>query len=284
MIHTMKLFSSNFEDLIQGTKKREYRLNDEKRRKIRVGDTICFLSLPEKKQICYADVEKIEVFSNWEDCYGKYFEEDFKDTYESVEDVVSDTYHGYYSEEDTKKYGCLCITLKSIRNTYDERISFRLMKDTDYEMVYHWCNKPHVFEWFEQRKLSYEEIVSKYDSKINHSNQVVCIMEYDDQPIGLIQYYPYEEKYLDYHNPYEYDLFIGEEEYLSKGIGNSILQNMNDFLFYTMKADCIILRPMKRNERACRCYEKNGFCKKLEYEDTDTIGNKEVFVFYEKEL
>lgn len=283
MIHDLKLFDDNYQDLVSGKKKREYRLYDEKRRKIHVGDVIRFLRLPDLLEYSYVDVVNIETFPTWEECYSKYFDLDFKDTYGCLEDVVADTYSGYYSMEDTNRYGCCCITLANVRNTYSESICFRLMKDTDYQMVYEWCLKPYVYEWFEQRKLSYDEIVSKYEKKMHHSNQVVCIIEYDDTPIGLLQYYPSDMKIDDFSNVYEYDLFIGEEEYLSKGIGNSILQNINDFLFYTLKADCIVLRPMKRNERACRSYEKNGFHKVREYIDQDTIGNTETFVVYQKE-
>ena len=116
MTHELKLYSENFDDLINGKKIREYRLYDEKRRLIQNGDTLRFLRLPDKDSICYAKVKKVEVFPDWEECYSKYFDLDFKDTYDSVRDVVLDTYQGYYSEEDSKKYGCCCITLENIRN------------------------------------------------------------------------------------------------------------------------------------------------------------------------
>lgn len=51
MEHIMKLYESNFEDLKSGKKKREYRLNDEKRKLVRVGDTIRFLKLPKMKNL-----------------------------------------------------------------------------------------------------------------------------------------------------------------------------------------------------------------------------------------
>ena len=42
MVHEMKLYEENFLDLKNGNKKREYRLYDEKRRLIKIGDTIKF--------------------------------------------------------------------------------------------------------------------------------------------------------------------------------------------------------------------------------------------------
>lgn len=48
MKHEMKLQSEYFEFIKEGTKRIEIRLNDEKRRKIKLGDTIEFVKEPEK--------------------------------------------------------------------------------------------------------------------------------------------------------------------------------------------------------------------------------------------
>ena len=111
--HQMKLYRENFLALKTGTKTREYRLHDEKRKIIQVGDLIRFFCLPDLQESILTEVIKKEVFTNWYDCYQTYFEEDFKNDYATVEDVVLDTYQGgYYSEEETKKYGCCVLTLK----------------------------------------------------------------------------------------------------------------------------------------------------------------------------
>lgn len=111
--HQMKLYRENFLALKTGTKTREYRLHDEKRKIIQVGDLIRFFCLPDLQESILTEVIKKEVFTNWYDCYQTYFEEDFKDDYATVEDVVLDTYQGgYYSEEETEKYGCCVLTLK----------------------------------------------------------------------------------------------------------------------------------------------------------------------------
>ncbi len=74
---------------------------------------------------------------------------------------------------------------------------------------------------------------------------------------------------------YEYDVFIGENNYLSKGIGGLIVKKINDYIYNNCSADCIVLRPFERNIRAIRCYEKNGFMRIKLYNGTDTIGNQE---------
>lgn len=115
MEHTMKLYAENFKDLVQDKKVREYRLNDAKRKLIKQGDTIRFQKLPNYDEEVLTEVTKKEEFPDWYSCYQKYFNEDFKDTYEDVESVVQDTYSGYYTEEETKKSGCVVFTIKVLQ-------------------------------------------------------------------------------------------------------------------------------------------------------------------------
>ncbi|MCI8567765.1 MAG: NUDIX domain-containing protein [Bacilli bacterium] len=116
MEHIMKLYESSFEELKRGNKKREYRLYDEKRKQIRVGDTIKFIKLPNLDEEFIVDVNKIEIFKNWYDCYSMYYDEDFKDKYSSVEEIVQDTYNGgYYTKEESNKNKCVVFTIKKHR-------------------------------------------------------------------------------------------------------------------------------------------------------------------------
>ncbi len=112
MEHTMRLFSTSFNNIKSGKRIREYRLYDDKRKQIKIDDTIRLLKLPNLDEELVVKVENIEVFSNWYDCYSKYYEEDFKDRYNSVEEVVQDTYDGgYYTKEESNKYGCVIFTI-----------------------------------------------------------------------------------------------------------------------------------------------------------------------------
>lgn len=168
-------------------------------------------------------------------------------------------------------------------------IEFRNIIDSneEYQRIYKWCLNKHVYEWFEQRKLSYDEIVKKYQNKIKNNQQVLTI-EYDNIPIGLIQIYKYNDIKNDYlykyKNIYEYDLFIGEEEYLNKGLGTKIINLINEYIFFDKHADLIILRPFKRNIRAINCYKKCGFNNLYDYDGTDTLGKKEVISVMIKDI
>ena len=132
----MKLNAQAFERIKQGKKKREYRLNDDKRKQVRIGDTIRFLKLPDLDEEFVVDVMNIEVFSNWYDCYRKYYDEDFKDRYDSVEAVVQDTYDGgYYTKEESEKNGCVVFTIKKHRILHYNATACYLKKDDKVLMI-----------------------------------------------------------------------------------------------------------------------------------------------------
>lgn len=150
----------------------------------------------------------------------------------------------------------------------------------DYDLIYNWCKNKFVYEWFEQRILNKEEIKQKYNNKLINSQQKLFYISYNKILIGLVQYYISDYKLKNKDNLYEYDLFIGNPEYLSKGIGKEIINKINKFIFINEKANQIILRPFTRNIRACKCYEKCRFKKIKEYKDIDTLGNKENYSVY----
>ncbi len=168
----------------------------------------------------------------------------------------------------------LDIHLRKLRNSKE-----------DYKKLYTWCQNPFVYEWFEQRRLTYDEIVNKYKSKLKEKKQDLYIIQSNQQDIGLVQIYSFDGDLAvpllhQYKNIYEYDLFIGESEYLNKGIGQKIINSINDMLYKKYGADAIILRPFAKNERAIKCYQKCHFEKIYEYLGKDTLGHEEnILVF-----
>ena len=164
-----------------------------------------------------------------------------------------------------------------------EELVFRELNDNEeeFKQIHKWCNNEFVYEWFEQRVLSLDEIITKYKNKLNNNKQDILIITYNGKDIGLFQIYKFERdidlKELDkFKNIYEYDLFIGEEEYLSKGIGTKIVKQINELIYSKYLGDAIILRPFKRNIRAINCYKKCNFKLIKEYDGVDTLGNKEI--------
>ena len=101
----MKLNESPFEKIKNGTKDIEFRLFDEKRQQIKVGDQIEFSKLPDLQEKLLVDV--IELYR--EDT----FEELFKKLYKDEEEIKRNTesMYKYYSHEQEKQYGVIGIKI-----------------------------------------------------------------------------------------------------------------------------------------------------------------------------
>ena len=117
-------------------------------------------------------------------------------------------------------------------------ITFRQLKNNkkDLQKIYTWYQNKYVYEWFEQRKLTIKEIEEKYKNKLKEKKQDLYIIMYNGIDIGLVQIYPFNndvniDTLKQYNNIYEYDLFIGEEQYLNKGIGKQIIKKINQKIF-----------------------------------------------------
>ena len=106
MLHKMKLNKSPFERIKNGTKKVEFRLYDEKRKQIKVGDKIEFSKLPdlEEKLLVYV----VELYREDK------FENLFKRLYSDEEEIRRKTkaMHQIYSPDKEQQYGVLGILIK----------------------------------------------------------------------------------------------------------------------------------------------------------------------------
>ena len=106
MIHRMKLNESPFERIKNGTKKIEFRLYDEKRQQIKIGDQIEFSKLPDLQEKLLVDV--IELYKE------NTFEDLFRKLYSDEEEIVrkAESMHEFYSIEKEQQYGVLGIGIK----------------------------------------------------------------------------------------------------------------------------------------------------------------------------
>ena len=119
MIHKIKLNESPFERIKNGTKTIEFRLYDEKRQQIKVGDKIEFSKLPDLQEKLLVDI--IDLYR--EDT----FEYLFRKLYLDEEEIIRKTksMYQYYSPEKEKEYGVLGIKIKiNIDNLKDNLEKF----------------------------------------------------------------------------------------------------------------------------------------------------------------
>ncbi len=110
--HEMRLNKDPFEQIASGKKRIEYRLADEKRRKIEVGDTITFYKRPEEIETLRVRVTELKTYPTLYAMYEDTFDDYLFELYDNPEEVVADT--PYYSEEEVQEYGCLAIRFEPI--------------------------------------------------------------------------------------------------------------------------------------------------------------------------
>ena len=159
-------------------------------------------------------------------------------------------------------------------------LEFELLKDEkiNYELLYKWCSQEEIYKYFEQRPLSYDEIINKYYPRtLNDTKVVVYIIKYDNKPIGMIQYQKVDDKKNELYgikldNAYEIDLFIGELNLHNKSIGQEVINKMCDYLFNEKKSKNIIGSILQENIKSIKCCEKCGFEILKEIKMKDTIG------------
>ena len=107
MIHKMKLNQSPFDRIKNGTKTVEFRLYDDKRKQIKVGDKIEFSKLPEQNEKLLVEVLELYQDKTFENLFRKLY----KDNEEEIERKTKSMYT-IYSQEQEKQYGVLGIKIK----------------------------------------------------------------------------------------------------------------------------------------------------------------------------
>ena len=106
MIHRMKLNESPFERIKNGTTTIEFRLYDEKRQQIKVGDKIEFSKLPNLQEKLLVDVIKLYREDTFENLFRKLYKDE-----DEIKRKTKSMYK-YYSPEKEKEYGVLGIKIK----------------------------------------------------------------------------------------------------------------------------------------------------------------------------
>ena len=131
MLHKMKLNEDPFERIKNGTKTIEFRLYDEKRRKVKIGDKIEFSKLPDLQEKILVDVLDLYTEPSFEELFEKLYEDK-----ERAKQKANDMYE-IYSPENEKKYGVVGIKIKLVDNwfryTYNKLVRDKIPENIDSE-------------------------------------------------------------------------------------------------------------------------------------------------------
>lgn len=138
MIHKMKLQESPFERIKNGTKTVEFRLYDEKRKQIQIGDKIEFFKLPDLKEKLV--VEVIDLY------HGKKFKDIFEKLFTDKDEINRKVQSMYtiYSSEKEKEYGVLGIKIKidtkKLRNDLEKYIPYNEQEEVERKIMLNYLN------------------------------------------------------------------------------------------------------------------------------------------------
>lgn len=136
MIHRMKINDNAFERMQKGIKKREYRVNDEKRKLVRVGDRIEFQKISNPEEKILMDVKDINCFHSLNDAISIHFDEDFSARHNDIESTVNSFYQkGYCTKEEIEKNGMVVFEIKKHRITHANATACYLKKDNKVLMI-----------------------------------------------------------------------------------------------------------------------------------------------------
>ncbi|MEE3343430.1 MAG: ASCH domain-containing protein [Bacilli bacterium] len=110
---TIHLDEDIFEYVKHGTKNVEVRVNDEKRRRLKVGDKITFLMRPNDVESLDAVIEDLIYYKTFEDLVKDYTEEELYSSEYTKEEFLT-LLKRFYTDEEIEKYGTVAIKFRII--------------------------------------------------------------------------------------------------------------------------------------------------------------------------
>ena len=113
MEHEMKLQPEYYNFILNGTKRIEIRLFDEKRQQIKIGDTIKILKEPELNESFNAKVIGLLRYNTFEDMFKDFDISVLSDSSMTKEELIA-VLEQFYTKEKQEKYGVLGIRFELI--------------------------------------------------------------------------------------------------------------------------------------------------------------------------
>jgi RimJ/RimL family protein N-acetyltransferase len=128
------------------------------------------------------------------------------------------------------------------------------LTDADFPLLLEWLSKEHVKQWWDDGEDTLEKIAQNYGEEKDLERFILVTPEAGgEKPIGYFQHYLVPDGSIGI------DQFIGEEDYINRGVGTKAIRLFVEMIMRRHKPTSIILDPSPDNKRAIRCYEKVGF-------------------------
>ena len=231
MIHYMNLVPTAFVKIADGNKTIELRLNDEKRQRINVEDTVVF-NCSSTKDIITAQVSGLHKFSDFKELYNALPLEKCGYTVAELDTAHYTDMEQYYTKEQIKKYGALGIELCNVS-------SICYVKEIITEPDILKLLAPSVYNPTQERllnrakKYQEDENANIYAYKDNGEHKGIVIFKIINNSATIL------------------DIAV-KPEYQGHGIGSKLI----DFIFNSFNVDSI---TAETDDDAIGFYKKYGF-------------------------
>ena len=159
------------------------------------------------------------------------------------------------------------------------KVELRELSLNDTENIVRWRNQDFVLENFiDKRLITKESHINYYHNRIETGlvKQFIIVCDEIDVGTTFLRDIDYQKKEA------EFGIFIGEKDYLSKGVGSKAAKLIVEFGFDQLKLDRIFLRVLANNVRAQKSYEKVGFHLDDSNKYIKNEGVDEIFMVIEK--
>ncbi|CAN5813658.1 GNAT family N-acetyltransferase [soil metagenome] len=135
-----------------------------------------------------------------------------------------------------------------------KKLNFRKLTGEDFPLLLEWLSRKHVREFWDSGEDTLEIVAQNYAEE-EGVERFILLEETDggEKPLGYFQYYIVSKHTIGI------DQFIGEEDYINRGIGTKAIMQFIGMISKKNSPKEIILDPSPENKRAIRCYEKVGF-------------------------
>lgn len=170
-------------------------------------------------------------------------------------------------------------------------IQFKPLDESHFDLMLNWFNKPHVQAFYSLKTWTHETIRKKLEPYVRGENQINGFIIYaEDHPIGYIQSYPVKDHPWEKQDLSEeiiqeaagFDLFIGEETSLNRGLGKQIIDAFLTKSIWPNYRYCLV-DPDIRNEASLRSFQKCGFIEHKQIAGKNALNQKVTFKLLMKE-
>lgn len=116
MEYKMGLQQKYFYNMKQGSKRIELRINDDKRKLLKVGDIIYFLLEPDRKNSLKAKIVSLSKYKNFNEAVDNIPIEYLSSSTDTKEEYLNDL-NKYYSQQEQDEYGVLAIEIQVLEKS-----------------------------------------------------------------------------------------------------------------------------------------------------------------------